>query len=194
MNDVFQKISEVIEVIDSKKKDEFISTAKTLVNQDKINLHLSKDDLDFDNAVVNKNTEDSNYIVAIPYKIKKSIKETSAITLVFDKEKDFLRYQELIVEEQDSSSVIYRYYIDNEETATGTTPISEGEVSAQGWLSCMNTCLANQGLSNWAIGVFAALCGAACGTIILCAACIEGPLLVYSVQIMNCLEDCGPNK
>lgn len=63
-----------------------------------------------DNAVVNKNTEDSNYIVAIPYKIKKSIKETSAITLVFDKEKDFLRYQELI-ENQDSSSVTYRYYI-----------------------------------------------------------------------------------
>ncbi|WP_257434679.1 hypothetical protein [Bacillus subtilis] len=126
-----------------------------------------------DNAVVNKNTEDSNYIVAIPYKIKKSIKETSAITLVFDKEKDFLRYQELVVENQDSSSVTYRYYIDNEETATGTTPISEGEISAQGWLSCMNTCLANQGLSNWAIGVFAALCGATCGTIILCAACMK---------------------
>lgn len=146
-----------------------------------------------DNAVVNKNTEDSNYIVAIPYKIKNLLKKQVQLPQYLIK-KRFLRYQELIVENQDSSSVTYRYYIDNEETATGTTPISEGEISAQGWLSCMNTCLANQGLSNWAIGVFAALCGAACGTIILCAACIEGPLLVYSVQIMNCLEDCGPNK
>ncbi|WP_409018137.1 hypothetical protein ACJJTF_20155 (plasmid) [Bacillus velezensis] len=194
MSSVFKKISEVMDLVDSKKKNELIVSAKTTIKQDDINLHLPVDDLDYDKAVVTKNTEDSNYIVAIPYKVKGKVKETSAATLVFDENQDFLRYQELIVEEQDSDSVFYTYYIDNKETATGSTPISEGEVSAQGWLGCMNTCLANQGLSNWAIGVFAALCGAACGTIILCAACIEGPLLVYSVQIMNCLEDCGPNS
>ncbi|WP_223831751.1 hypothetical protein [Bacillus swezeyi] len=195
MNSVFKKISEVMEQVNTNKKEEFIDVAKTTIKQGDVKLHLPSEDLNYDKAVVTKNTEDSNYIVAIPYKVQGKVKETSAATLVFDEEQDFLRYQELIVEEgADSDSVKYRYYVDNEETASGTTPTSESEVSTENWLGCMNTCLANQGLSNWAIGLFAALCAAACGTIILCAACIEGPLLVYSVQITNCLKECGPNS
>ncbi|MFB6498194.1 hypothetical protein [Bacillus haynesii] len=195
MNSVFKKISEVMEQVNTKKKEEFIDVAKTTIKQGDVKLHLPSDDLNYDKAVVTKNREDSNYIVAIPYKVQGKVKETSAATLVFDEEQDFLRYQELIVEEgAGSDSVKYSYYVDNKETASGTTPTSESEVSTENWLGCMNTCLANQGLSNWAIGLFAALCAAACGTIILCAACIEGPLLVYSVQITNCLKECGPNS
>jgi|GEM_PF-6334678 len=195
MNSVFKKISEVMEQVNTKKKEEFIDVAKTSIKRGDVKLHLPSDDLNYDKAVVTKNTEDSNYIVAIPYKVQGKVIETSAVTLVFDEEQDFLRYQELIVEEgADSDSVKYRYFVDNEKTASGTTPTSESEVSTESWLGCMNTCLANQGLSNWAIGLFAALCAAACGTIILCAACIEGPLLVYSVQITNCLKECGPNS
>lgn len=195
MNSVFKKIAEVIEQVESKRKKELIETAKATIQQDKVNLHLPSDDLNYDKAVVTKNMEDSNYIVAIPYKVQGKVKETSAATIVFDEDRDFLRYQELVVEQgADPDSVIYRYYVDNEEKASGTKTTSEPEVSTENWLGCMNSCLANQGLSNWAIGLFAALCAAACGTIILCTACIEGPLLVYSVQITNCLKDCGPNS
>ncbi|MBA9043241.1 hypothetical protein HNP21_006437 [Bacillus aryabhattai] len=194
MEEVFQKLAASTEQVDKKTEENLVGKAKEIINSSDVKIHLSGEKVDYDSATVLKYTDNANFGVAIPYKSKESNENLSALTLIFDENKDLERYQELVVQDEDSDVISYKYFINSEEVKSGTLDTNEEQVSTQSWTGCMNTCLANQGLSNWAIGLFAALCAAACGTVILCAACIEGPLLVYGTQIMNCLDDCGPNK
>ncbi len=200
VNEVLQKISDATKAVDKTTKKELVEIAKeSITNEQAVTLHLPATELDFDNAVVVEYTGETKFGIAVPYKTNGSILEGSVVTLIFDENKQFASYQELNVEKSHTPELVnFQYFVDNKNVKTGTFDIQEAEAEftaqKKSWLSCMNTCLANQGLSNWAIGLFAALCAAACGTIILCAACIEGPLLVYSVQITNCLNSCGANK
>lgn len=187
---VFQEIANATAPVDNKTKSQVVSLAEKLIKKGRVNVQLSGKQLNFDEAVVVEYKETGNYGVAIRYFSKDEVLDVSNLTLIFDKFNNLLRYQELVVEASSQNEVSYKYFIENEEVNSGTLDTTDSELSTQSWLSCMNTCLANQGLSNWAIGLFAALCAAACGTVILCAACIEGPLLVYSTQIMYCINHC----
>ena len=165
--------------------------AKELIEKGRVNLQFTADHIDFTNGVVVKFKDTNNFGVSLRYIEDEKIASASALTLIFDQFSNMLRYQELIVEHNGTDEVSYKYFVENEEITAGTLNKGDAEVMIQkSWISCMNDCLASQGVAGWAIAVFAVVCGAACTTIALCPVCIEGPLLAYTVQISYCMKKC----
>lgn len=111
----------------------------------------------------------------------------SALTLTFNESLKLIGRQEFIARNLDDEYGMAEYWVNGQKKLE--QKIDKPPITTQSLFSCVNDCLASQGIPNWVIGVFVLVCGAACGTVILCAACIEGPLLAYGLQIEYCIFD-----
>lgn len=69
----------------------------------------------------------------------------------------------------------------------------KNNVSAQGWWSCFNDCLASQGVAAWAIALLASICGIACAVTVGtgCFVCLGGVTFITSGVIGYCGGYCG---
>ncbi|MFF1995376.1 hypothetical protein ACFVWC_30090 [Bacillus mycoides] len=184
-----QSIAQGLKQVDEKTGKEFLEAAKDLVSKGRVNIHFGTEDLNFDKANVVAFKENDNIAVGVRYKEKDGIVAGSVLSLVFNANKELVSYQELVIEDADENKATYAYFVDNKKIQ-GDTIDKDGEIAPQGWTSCMNNCLASMGLAGWVINLFIVLCAAACGTVILCVACIEGPLLAYTYEITYCLDRC----
>lgn len=194
LREYYGYFDEVTETLDEGLQEKLFSITKNAIEAGDLKLSVPterKSDFSLGNAV--KYKENGSYGVSLIHETKVD-DSYYVVTVVLDEDMNIIRHQEISASKINSNEVAYEHYINNRKKNSGVLDINEmdAKLNAQprNWISCMNKCLADQGIPNWLIGVFMALCAAACGTVILCVACIEGPLLAYSLQISYCINRC----
>lgn len=184
-----KKFVEVTKPVDEKLTKELVDVVTKALENGGLKLSLpigAGVALDVAKINVVEYKDSSTYGVSLFHK-NDSEDTFNIITFVLDKDKNILRHQEIYAAKDAKNNVSYEHFVDNEKANAGSF---KADIQLANWLDCMNDCLAGQGVPNWLIGVFVVLCAALCGTVILCVACIEGPLLAYSLEFMYCMDRC----
>lgn len=192
LESVYSQTFEVTE----KQKQALILKAKndlatlTTITQPHISEGVS---LAYDQAIVRGTSiaDITEYAVVLP--MVGQIEKGSSYSLVYSTDGDLVRTIETQFIDVDEEFGNVKAWLDGNLLVDERIE-KESQFQTYSFWSCMNDCLADQGIAAWALAGLGILCGALCAVTFGtgCVICIQGSGLVFATTIDYCLGQCGP--
>lgn len=188
-------LSSLTQDVNEKEKNQLLKKTRELLKEGSITNFPEETKAEYKESVVRKyETEDKEirYIVTVPLHGGK-IEKLSTVTIEYDQNINYVDTTEILISDVDETYGNVTVYKLGKKLLDQNINKEEGnEIQASFW-SCLNNCLASQGIAGWTITALSIACGLACaGTAGLgCIVCLAALTAGAEWVIANCVYSCS---